>query len=393
MAATLQIEQSPHLHSGRTTHKFMFDFKTAIYTLSALVVVMQFLYVLLKLEGTIVEALLVALRALGLILTGGISAIITEGLWWKFAGNNRYQGLAGWFRMNTVNVPAITGVLVALTLPVSTPFYVVLIGSVVAIIFGKCVYGGLGKNIFNPALVGRGFVGLSFGTQISTSYAKFVKSGIDAVSSASPLSVSAILGDGVLKYYEFTDLLKQWSLTDLLLGFHPGAMGEVLSLFIIITFFYLVYKKTISWYVPTIYVGVIFAMTWIVGIMLGLSGDGGLRTLAIYYPIYYVLTGGVLFGAVYMLTEPVTSPVTPIGRVYFAIYAAVITFVIRMIGSYPEGVMFSILIMNMFVPLIDNITGNQSRGITWKRVLFFVLTLGVVFGLTIFVGYQLGGSL
>ena len=380
MEATFQIEKSPHLHSGNTTHKFMFDFKTAIYSLSALVVLMQFLYVFLKLDGTFVEALLVALRALALILTGSISAIVAEGIWWKYAGKNRYQGLAGWFRMNTTNVPAITGVLLALTLPVNTPFYVIIIGSVVAIIFGKCVYGGLGKNIFNPALVGRGFVALSFGTQISTSYERFIAKGVDAVSSASPLSISAITGDGVLKFHEFVDT---WSLTDLLLGFHPGA----------ITFIYLVYKKTISWYVPTIYVGLIFVMTWIVGIMLGLSGSGGLRTLAIYYPLYYVLTGGVLFGAVYMLTEPVTSPVTPIGRVAFAIYTALLTFVIRMLGSLPEGVLFSILIMNMFVPLIDSITGSQVRGITWKKVLFFVITLGLVVGITIFTGYQLGGSL
>lgn len=391
MEVKFQTEQTPHLHSGKTTHKFMFDFKCAIYPLAVLSVIMQVLYVLLRLDGSVLDAVRVGLQATGVLLVGALSAMIAEAIWWHYVGAKRYQGFAGWFRMNSVNVPAISGILFALTLPVATPLYIVFLGAVVAIIIGKDVYGGLGKNIFNPALVGRAFVGLSFGGALTTSYpARLVKSGIDAVTAASPLSNKGITNDGILKFYEFKDA---FSLKDLLLGLHPGAMGEILSLFIIIAFIFLVYKKVISWYVPTIYVGLVFVMAWVVGIMNGLAGTSGLETLGLYFPIYHVLSGGLLFGAVFMLTEPVTTPVTPRGRVIFAVYAAIITFAIRFLGSNPEGVLYSILFMNMFTPIIDDSLGGQDRGFTWKEIIFWVLTVLAVLGITLYVGTQLGGSL
>ena len=291
--------------------------------------------------------------------------------------------------------PSITGMLYGLSLPIGTPLYVVIIGGFVAIIVGKAIFGGVGNNIFNPALVGRAFVTIAF-TSIMINAVKYdaVFSFItipDGLSSASPLG-QAVAQKGLLTYNTFLQTYGTHgflatsgkgisALFNLMFGFYPSALGESLSFWIILSYIYLAIKKTINWFVPLLYVGLVFIMTWVVAIAtfgFNLDGAFNLQTLQLYFPIFQVLTGGLLFGAVFMATEPVTSPITRRGRALFAIYLAIITFSIRLLGKAPEGVYYSILFMNMFVPVMDNFYMGQDKGLTKKEWVLWISTILLV---------------
>lgn len=391
MQATIQSGTSPHIHSGKTTHAYMFDLPITTYPMAVIAILFQFLFATIVLDASFIDGFAIAIRAALVIFTGVFSCILAESIWWKFVGDKKYNDFAGWFRVMATTYPSITGMLYALTLPINTPLYVVIIGGFVAIILGKTVFGGVGKNIFNPALVGRAFVTLSYSGSISlaTVYSKLAGS-TDAIAGASPLSIMQS-SKWVFTYDQFKNTFH--SIWNLILGFYPSALGESLTWWIILAFIFLAYRKTIEWYMPVIYVGIVFAMTWAVGLMLNLGTGAGLGTLALYYPLTHVLTGGLLFGAVFMLTEPVTTPITRRGKIVFATYAALITVVIRLLGNLPEGVLFSILFMNMFTPIIDNIYKGQYKGIRVKEIIFWIFTIALVVGITIYAGTQLGGSL
>ncbi len=180
-----------------------------------------------------------------------------------------------------------------------------------------------------------------------------------------------------------------------MVGFYPSALGESLSFWIILSFIYLSIKKTIDWFVPTLYVGLVFVMTWVVAISiygLNLHGSLSLQTLQLYFPIFHVLTGGLLFGAVFMATEPVTSPITRRGRAIFAIYLAIITFAIRLLGNLPEGVYYSILFMNMFVPVMDRFYMGQDKGISRKEWILWIVTILLAVAVTAYAAIHLGGA-
>jgi electron transport complex protein RnfD len=341
------------------------------------------------------------------------SCIAAETIWNKYV-KKEFNDFAGWFRNMATTYPSITGMLYALSLPFGTPLYVVIIGGFAAIIIGKSIFGGVGNNIFNPALVGRAFVTISFTSllQQGLNYQAIpftfnlssiifginpeVSTTVDVISSASPLAVAA--KEGFISYATIKDLYG--SFWRIFIGFYPSALGESLSFWIILAFIYLSVKKTINWFVPVIYVGLVFLMTWAVVFLnqdvvqwTGLSEGLSLNTFGIYYPLFYVLTGGLLFGAVFMATEPVTQPVTKRGRVIFAVYLAIITFVIRMLGSLPEGVLFSILFMNMFTPIIDNALMGQRKGYSKKEIAFWIITILVIVGITYYTSVRLGGAM
>lgn len=228
---------------------------------------------------------------------------------------------------------AVTGLLLAMTLPPAPPWWVVVIGSVVAIGVGKHIYGGLGNNIFNPALVGRAVLVVSWGTHVAGNvWIKPVPFGFtaDAVTQASPLvTYNASLGD-------------------LFIGTVSGALGETSALALIIGAIWLFYRGHIDWRIPGSFIGIVF--------ILGLF-DGGFSM-----GLYHVLAGGVLLGALFMATDMVTSPVTPTGKLIFGLGCGIVTMAIRMFGGMPEGVTFGILLMNGLTPLIDNMTLPKKFG-------------------------------
>ncbi len=216
---------------------------------------------------------------------------------------------------------ALTGVLLAFTLPPTTPIWMAILGSVVAITIGKQIFGGLGFNIFNPALVGRAFLTASF-PMAMTDWV------LDGTSTATPLGGAAA-----------TNL-------ELFLGTIGGSLGETSALALLLGGAYLLYKRLIDWRLPLGYLGAVVVLALLVG----------------EDPIFHLLAGGLMLGAFYMLTDPVTSPLSRKGRWIYAVVAGIIVFMVRVWGDAPGGVLYSILIMNMAVPLLDRFLPDRIFG-------------------------------
>jgi electron transport complex protein RnfD len=240
---------------------------------------------------------------------------------------------------------AITGLLLAFNVPGGIPWWQLLTGSVVAIGVAKMAFGGLGKNPFNPALVGRAFMLASFPVEMTTwpvPLQKVWTLGADAVTSATPLGILAEEGPAQLPGY-----------LDLFLGKTGGCIGEVSALAIIIGGIFLLYKKIITWHIPVFY-------------LLSLAGFSGVLRLidSTKYadPLFHILAGGAMLGAWFMATDMVTSPMSVKGQIIFAVAGGILCGAIRIFGSYPEGCSYSILIMNAFVPLIDKYAKPKRFG-------------------------------
>lgn len=236
----------------------------------------------------------------------------------------------------------ITGMLLAFNVPSNLPWHIVIIGSVVAMGIGKLSFGGLGNNPFNPALVGRVFLLISFPVQMTSWPAPGFTLSLDATTSATPLG---LLKDGLRAGEPLSGLMSQMpSYTDFLFGLQGGSLGEVSAFALLLGLGYMLIKKVITWHVPVSIVLTVFVMTglfWLVD------------PVKYANPFFHVLTGGVMLGAIFMATDYVTSPVTHRGMVVFGIGIGVLTVMIRLFGSYPEGISFAILIMNAFVPIIN----------------------------------------
>jgi electron transport complex protein RnfD len=238
----------------------------------------------------------------------------------------------------------VTGLLLAFNLPSNLPWWMVVLGSVVAIGIGKMTYGGLGNNPFNPALVGRVFLLISFPVQM-TSWPLPIESRmqyLDATTGATPLG---LLKEAVRNGEALPDVMNQIpDHMQLFLGQMGGSLGEISALGLILGFIWLLYKRIVTWHIPVFTVVTVFIFTGI----LWLANPDKNAT-----PLFHILTGGLMLGAIYMATDLVTSPMSKTGMILYAIGIGLITVVIRVFGSYPEGVSFAILIMNAFVPLIN----------------------------------------
>jgi electron transport complex protein RnfD len=238
----------------------------------------------------------------------------------------------------------ITGILLAFNLPSGIPIWMIVVGSLVAIGVAKMSFGGLGFNIFNPALVGRVFLLVSFPVQM-TMWPTAVENNAsiaDAVTGATPLG---IIKEGLMFGDTMTNISTQLpSNIDLFLGLTGGSIGEMSVLALLLGGVYLIIRKVISWHIP---VTMLVTMAVMTGIFWVIDPESYAS------PLIHILSGGALLGAFFMATDLVTSPMTRKGMVVFAIGIAVITVVIRLFGAYPEGVSFAILIMNAFVPLIN----------------------------------------
>lgn len=221
----------------------------------------------------------------------------------------------------------ITGLLLAFNLPSRLPLWMAVIGCFIAIVIVKQLFGGLGKNFANPAIVGRIVLMLSFATYMNTwTYGR----GVDAVTGATPLETGA----GSVSYLQ------------LFIGTIGGSMGETCKLALLIGFIYLVVKRVISLTIPLAFMGTAFLLAFILG----------------QDPLFHLLSGGLMLGAIFMATDYVTTPTTESGKLLFGIGCGIITIVIRLFSAYPEGVSFSILIMNILTPHIDRLTRPRAFG-------------------------------
>jgi len=240
---------------------------------------------------------------------------------------------------------AVTGILLAMNVSPATPWWIMLIGLIFALGVAKHAFGGLGMNIFNPALAGRAFLLVSFPVYMTTWYkpALSFSKWIDIQTTATPLAI--------LKEKGFSQINVSYS--DLFFGNRAGSIGETSVLLLLIGFIYLVVKGRIKLMIPLTYVGTVFLMS------------------SVFYfanperfgsPLFHILSGGLMLGALFMATDMVTSPMTPKGQAIFGVGCGVMTLLIRYFAGYPEGVSLSILLMNGFVPLIDRFTQPRIFG-------------------------------
>ena len=243
----------------------------------------------------------------------------------------------------------LTGLLLGFNLPSNLPLWIIIIGALVAIGVGKMTFGGLGCNPFNPALVGRVFLLISFPVQM-TSWpvpGQLTELGTDAVTGATPL---AELAAGNL------DAIP--SATDLLLGNTGGSLGEVSALCLLLGLAFMLWRKIITWHIPVSILGTVAVFTAILW---------GVDSTQYANPLFHLLTGGMMLGACYMATDYVTSPMTHKGQIIYGICIGLLTVVIRLWGAYPEGMSFAILIMNAFTPLINNYCKPKRFGEVAKK--------------------------
>lgn len=243
----------------------------------------------------------------------------------------------------------ITGVLLAYVIPPGVPLWMPVFGAVMAIFITKVIMGGLGLNIFNPALIGRAFLVATYPVAMTTAWLepirdwgifRFLDSGVDAVSSATPLYV--------LKHYGMAAMLEQFGsrmsvYTDFFVGRMPGCIGETSALLLLIGGLYLIYKRYINWHIPVSIIVTTGVLTWAFGGERLFTGD----------PLLAVLSGGLMLGAFFMATDYVTSPNQRSGQIVFGIGIGALTVLIRLKGGYPEGVCYAILLMNPLTPALD----------------------------------------
>jgi electron transport complex protein RnfD len=304
------VSYAPHIRTDRTTRKLMLDVIIAL------------------MPALIASIIFFGFRSLALILTCVVSCVFFEYAWCKLF---KIQSSVG-------DLSAIvTAILLAFNMPVSSPLWMGIVGSAFAIIIVKMCFGGLGSNFVNPALAARVFLLLCWPVNMTLwTPTRFMA---DTLSGATPLGVLKEGGN-------FADI----SYFDMFIGNIGGCIGEVSKIAILAGFSYLLIRKVIRWHIPVIYVLSVYAFATLLG------EDG----------LYYILSGGLMLGAVFMATDYVTSPMSTKGHVIYALCLGILTVLIRKFGSLPEGVSYSILLMNIATPLIDNITINRKYGFTKK---------------------------
>lgn len=333
---------SPNYRTPLSTQRIMTELTVGI----ALVLAYSVYFYFTKLGADYgIHALLMILTALG-------TSIVVEVLWALFYKKNI------WKHLNT-SFPWVTALLYVGMMGVNKPLYVIFIGSFIAIFIGKLVFGGFGHNIFNPAGVGRAVSVLSFGGFITDKFA-------DVVTGATPNQVMETLGWVIKDPAVVTKYLDQFGgLWSLATGGYVGGLGETNTLLILAVGIYLAVRKIIDWRVPVVFLGSLFAFASILAVMKGMG---------IWYPVFHMVTGGAMFGAIFMMTDPVTSPTSIPGRIVFAFGVALLTFLIRVKGSLPEGMIRSILFMNMMTPLID----RAFDGWAFEKVKKYAISLTVI---------------
>lgn len=318
---------SPNLQSKNSTQQIMRDL-----TIGLLVV-----FVASVIYYSVAWGINVGLQAVILLACSLVTTFVCEAIFAKLKKKNIKDVIThsfGW----------VTSIILVMMCPITITPYAIIIATFFAIAVGRLMFGGFGYNIFNPAAVGRAVI-----------FASFSGATTRLITSATPTGILA----GTFKWLPMTEVALQSYLDrvggfgSLFLGTTPGAIGETFSILILLVGVFLVLRGVIDWRIPTFYLGTIFMITCVLAILTGVQPYHGIPGW-IWYPVLHLVTGGVIFGAVFMLTDPVTVPTSPAARIFFAICAAAITVLIRLKGSLPEGCLYSILIMNCFTPMIES---------------------------------------
>ncbi len=314
MSKLLTVSPSPHVHSSESTQKIMYRVIYAMIPAMAWGIYMF------------------GLDAIRVGLISIISCISIEFLIQKYVMKVKPSISDG--------SALITGILLAFNVPSSIPWWIIVIGAMAAMGIGKLSFGGLGNNIFNPALVGRVFLLISFPVQM-TSWPTTRMMDVDAVSAATPL---ALIKEGIKNGIPVSQIEGLPKLTDMAIGFSHGSLGEISAILLIIGGLYMLWKKVITWHIPVsiiLTVAIVSGIFWMVNPELYVN------------PLYHVMTGGLMLGAIFMATDMVTSPMTPKAQLIYGFGIGLITISIRMFGAYPEGISFAILIMNAVTPILN----------------------------------------
>lgn len=299
----LHISSSPHIHTTRRTSLIMLDVIIAL------------------MPATTAGFIFFGLRALAVVMMCISVSVLSEFLFNLITKKPDTIG-----DLSAV----VTGLLLALNLPANVPLWQAAVGSAFAIILVKCVFGGIGCNLVNPAITARVFMLVAFGSLAKAAFP------VDSVSTATPL---VELAEG-----------KSVDLLDLFVGNIGGAIGETSALALLMGGIYLIIRRVISWHIPVVYIGSVFVLSFLL--------DG----FSLITALSWILSGGLFIGAFFMATDYVTSPATAKGKVIFALGAGIITVLIRFWGNYPEGVSFAILIMNILNPYIEKLTRRKLFG-------------------------------
>ena len=302
--ANLKISAAPHIHSGASSNRIMLDVVIAL------------------LPAAVAAVVIFGLQALVVIAACVITALVGEGLFNIICGKKQTIGDFS---------AVVTGLLLALNLSTNVPVWQCVVGTLFAIVCVKCLFGGLGRNFANPAITGRVFMLVAFSAVAGGANPTIV----ELVTTATPLEQLA-KGESL-------------ELMDLFLGLHGGAIGETCILALIVGFVYLLVRKVITWHTPVVFIATVFVLYMV------FTGDVNMA-------LSQILAGGLFIGAIFMATDYVTTPITTRGRVVFALGCGVITFIIRYFCAYPEGVSFSILIMNILTPFIEKWTAKEPLG-------------------------------
>jgi electron transport complex protein RnfD len=327
------VSVSPHIKKKEDVAKVMIDVLFAL------------------LPALAIGVLVFGVEALWVVLTCMVGCVISEALFQKIAGKE--------IRVRDCSA-LVTGMLLGLNLPSGIPLWIAVVGAGIAIGIGKEVFGGLGQNPFNPALIGRVVLLISWPLQMTT-WPTPLPWGIDAKTSATPLGVLKEKGpEGIFEYFKEIGAFAEKSdlYLDLFLGNIGGCIGEVSCLALLIGGFYLLYKGHITWHTPLSYIGTVFLLTSVFW----------LKDPQTYIdPLFHILSGGLMLGAFFMATDMVTSPITPKGKLIFGAGCGILTVIIRLFGGYPEGVSFAILLMNGLTPLIDRWSFTHPRRFGEKK--------------------------
>lgn len=310
----LLVSPSPHIHSGDSIEKNMYAMIIAL------------------MPAWIVSIFFFGLSALWVTLVSILACVLVEWFVTRFMLGRKELTI-------TDGSAILTGLLLAMNLPSNIPLWIVVVGAVVAIGIGKMAYGGIGNNIFNPAILGRVMLLISFPQQM-TSYppTRFAEAAVDAVTAPTPLSIAK----GIIYGAHTADELP--SIVEAFLGQIGGSFGEVSAIALLLGFAFLMLRKVVTWHIPV----AIFATVLVFGGIMHLAAP------ATYInPLYHLVSGGMMLGALYMATDYVTSPMSKSGMILYGVLIGLVTMLIRFFGAYPEGISFAILFMNGITPLIN----------------------------------------
>ncbi len=321
MANKFFVSPSPHVHGDLSTQRLMADVIIAL------------------LPALAVSVWVFGWNVLAVTATSVAACVVLEFLVQKFLVKGP---------LTVCNLSAVvTGLLLAMNMPADIPLWIVLVGAVVAICVAKMPFGGLGKNLFNPAIAARVFLLIAYPAQMTSFSAPKLEGCIDAFSGVTPL---AAVKYGVVNAVDV-------DMPHMLVGAISGSFGEVATLALLLGFVYLLVRRVITWHIPVSVLGTMAMFAFFVALSRGEHG-----AMLADFPLFHVMAGGAVLGAVFMATDYVTSPMTRWGMVIYGIGIGAITMLIRLWGAYPEGMSFAILIMNSVVPLINKYVKPKRFG-------------------------------